>query len=109
MNAEWFQPWWIWRLETAGIGDWAYRIFNVIEGLVWLVFGILVLFRWSRNRRSGWEWGYASAFVVFGLTDFREAYVQSIGLILIKGAVLVWLMLARRQCLRVWYPGAKVY
>ena len=68
-----------------------------------------MLYRWYRHRRSPWEWGYALAFITFGITDFCEAYAQSLGLILIKGAVLVWMMLVRHRATRVWYPGAKVY
>ena len=109
MNAEWFKPWWVWQPETAGIGDWSYRAFNLLEGLAWLCFCGLVLYRWYRHRRSPWEWGYALAFITFGITDFCEAYAQSLGLILIKGAVLVWMMLVRHRATRVWYPGAKVY
>jgi hypothetical protein len=50
MNAEWFKPWWVWQPEIAGIGDWSYRAFNLIEGLVWFVFAVLVLLRWHRSR-----------------------------------------------------------
>lgn len=109
MSTEWFLPWWIWQPETAGIGDWSYRLFNLFEGVAWLVFGALVLFRWHRNRRSPWEWAYALAFAAFGLTDVREAYAQSLGLVLVKGIVLIWLLLMRRRAMRVWYPGARVF
>lgn len=109
MNAEWFKPWWVWQPETAGISDWSYRAFNLIEGLVWFVFAVLVLLRWHRSRRSRWEWAYASAFLAFGLTDFREAYAQSLGLLLIKGVVLTWLMLTRCRATRVWYPEARIF
>lgn len=109
MNTEWFQPWWIWQPETAGFGDWAYRVFNLFEGLAWFVFGVLVLHRWYRHHRSHWELAYAMAFFAFGLTDFREAYAQSLGLILLKGGVLIWLMLMRQRATRFWYPGARVF
>jgi hypothetical protein len=23
MSTEWFQPWWVWQPEVAGVGDWA--------------------------------------------------------------------------------------
>jgi len=55
------------------------------------------------------EWSYALAFAAFGPTDFREAYVQSAPLVLIKGVVLVWLMVARHRSTQVWYPGPKLY
>jgi len=55
------------------------------------------------------EWSYALAFAAFGLTDFREAYVQSAPLVLIKSVVLVWLMVARHRSTQVWYPGSKLF
>lgn len=109
MNTYWQTPWWVWHPETAGIGDWVYRLFNLGEGLIWVVFSGLVLRRWSQHRRSWAEWSYALAFAAFGLTDFREAFVQSAPLVLTKGAVLAWLMMTRHRATRVWYPGAKLY
>ena len=109
MNTLWQEPWWVWRPESAGVGDWVYRLFNLFEGLVWVGFGLLVIRRWMKHRRSWAELSYAIAFAAFGVTDFREAYVQSISLIAIKGVVLVWLMATRYRATRVWYPGAKLY
>lgn len=109
MNAVWLKPCWVWQPETAGYGDWAYRLFNLFEGLAWLVFGVLVIHRWYRHRRSPWEWSYALAFVAFGITDFCEAYSQWLGLLLIKGVVLIWLMRTRERAIHVWYPGSSVF
>ena len=109
MNTLWQEPWWVWRPESAGAGDWVYRLFNLFEGLVWVSLGLLVICRWMKHRRSWAEWSYAAAFVAFGATDFRESYAQSISLVAIKGIVLVWLMATRHRATRVWYPGAKLY
>ncbi len=102
-------PWWVWQPNTAGIGDRAYRGFNLFEGLIWWGFSGLVLRRWFVHRRSIGEWSYALAFFAFGLTDFREAYAQSAPLVLVKGGVLVWLLGLRHRATRVWYPGAKLF
>ena len=109
MENTWQTPWWVWQSETAGLWDWVYRLFNLCEGFVWFGFSGLVIRRWVQHRRSRFEWSYALAFAVFGLTDFREAYVQSAPLVLIKGVILVWLMVLRHRATRVWYPGAKLY
>ena len=108
-TTAWLDPWWVWQPDAAGFGDLLYRGFNLLEGLVWMGFGGLVLLRWFRRRRSLWEWGYAVAFALFGLTDFREAYAQSAPLVLIKGCVLGGLLAFRYRATRVWYPGAKLY
>ncbi len=109
MNIPWQTPWWVWNPETAGTGDWVYHLFNLSEGLIWIAFSLLVIRRWMKNRRSRAEWSYALAFAAFGLTDFREAYVQSAPLVLFKGVVLTWLLATRHRATRVWYPGAKLY
>jgi hypothetical protein len=49
------------------------------------------------------------AFVAFGITDYYEAYAQWLGLLLLKGVVLMWLLLMRRRAMRDWYPGARVF
>lgn len=91
------------------MGDRVYRGFNLLEGLIWLGFSVLVLRRWFAHRRSMAEWSYALAFIVFGMTDFREAYAQSAWLVLVKGGVLAWLLALRHRATRIWYPGAKLY
>jgi hypothetical protein len=50
-----------------------------------------------------------AAFVVFGLTDFREAYRLESWLLLFKGINLVALLWLRHTVIRRWYPASKVY
>jgi hypothetical protein len=108
-NLDPARTWWVWDRATATGWDWCYRGFNLFEGLCWLVFAVLVFRRWHHNRRSSWELVYAAGFVAFGLTDFREAWAQSTGLVLVKGVVLGCLMTLRYRAIRVWYPGSRLY
>lgn len=107
-NLDFGRSWWVWRPEAASRWDWCYRYFNLFEGLCWVAFAVVVLRRWSRHRRSPWEWGYAGAFVAFGLTDFREAWEQSLGLVLVKGVLLGIVLAFRHRALRVWYPSSRL-
>ena len=109
MPPTWTEPWWTWRPEAAGFGDWVYRLFNLAEGLTWLVFSGLVIFRWWTHRRSGAEWVYAAAFAAFGVTDFVEATFHSIPLLVTKGGILAGLLCLRHRALRHWYPGSRLY
>lgn len=107
-NLDLNHAWWVWRPEAAGRWDWCYRGFNRFEGACWLVCAVVVIVRWSRHRRSCWEWAYAVTFVAFGLTDFREAWEQSLVLVLIKGVILGVLIAFRHQATRVWYPNNRL-
>lgn len=84
--------------------------FNLAEGAIWLVFAGLVLNRWRRHRHSiRWEGAYALSFVAFAATDFREAWVLTSGLLLLKAAVLVLLLTLRRIVLSRFYPRRKTW
>ena len=68
-------PWWTFDPATAGVWDHIYRGFNLFEGLAWVLFAVLVFVRYLRRGQSKLEIVYAVIFLLFGLTDFREAYV----------------------------------
>lgn len=104
LEALWTQPWWTYDPAQATLWDHSYRNFNHFEGFVWTVFAILVLRRWQTHHRSRWELVYAAAFLLFGLTDFREAFVQSAPLVLLKVVVLGVLWWSRRVVTRL-YEG----
>ncbi|MCA9078722.1 MAG: hypothetical protein KDA93_27105 [Planctomycetaceae bacterium] len=103
------QPWWTYDPQTTGTWGYVYRWFNLFEGTVWLVFGGLVLHRWRRHRKSPLEPMYALTFLLFGLTDFREAYVQSMGLVVLKGLILLALLAFRRHVMTKHYCDSRVY
>ena len=102
------EPWWTWNPRTAGAGDIAYRWFNLAEAAAWSAFGLAVLLRWSRYRHSPLEIVYAAAFVLFGLTDVREAWQQSALLFGLKGGVLAALLTLRRAIRRRYYGESRL-
>ncbi|HEY3965743.1 MAG TPA: hypothetical protein VGM05_14390 [Planctomycetaceae bacterium] len=83
--------------------------FNLFEGVAWCVFAVLVLRRYWKFRRSSIEIVYAAAFLLFGLTDFREAFCVQSWLLWIKLVILVALFCLRRVVMRRFYPESKVY
>jgi hypothetical protein len=101
--------WWKYDPEDRSLFSVSYRTFNFIEGTVWIAFGFLVLLRFLKLRRSRLELWYAAAFVLFGLTDFREAYAMQSWLLWMKLAVLIALLWLRKVVIRRYYPESKVY
>ncbi len=83
--------------------------FNLFEGAAWLAFAALVFRRYHQFRRSRIEVAYGAAFVLFGLTDFREAYSVQSWLLWLKLVILVALFCLRRSVMRRFYPESKVY
>src|SRR4051794_35575870 len=85
--------WWMYDPQA----DWyaqPYHWINLVEGTFWLSFAALVVRRSAVPRRSALELVYAFAFLVFGLSDYREAYVVESWLILHKAlnlGALLWL------------------
>lgn len=100
--------WWAYDPQA----DWyaqPYHWINLVEGCAWLLLAALVLRRWSRGARSHVELLYALAFVTFGLSDFREAYVVESWLILFKGVNLAALLVLRWIVIRRYYPASRTY
>ena len=108
LNTLW-TPWWTWNRESAALGDWVYRCFNLFEAAAWFVFAFLVLDRWRRNRTARIEIAYSVSFAIFGPTDIAEAWQQSLPLLLIKGVVLVVLLTLRSWVRTNCYPTARLY
>ncbi len=103
------QPWWTYDPQTTGTWGHVYRWFNLFEGSVWLVFAGLAIDRWRRHRKSSLEPVYALAFLLFGLTDYREADVQSAGLVLAKAILLIALFGLRRHIIIHHYRGSRIF
>ncbi len=93
--------------------DWPLQLihtFNLLEGTLWLIFAGLVVNRWRRHRHSlRWEGTYALAFVAFAASDFREAWLLTTGLLLLKAAILVLLLPLLRIVHRRFYPGSRTW
>lgn len=101
--------WWAYDSRDRSLYSLSYHTFNLGEGVVWVVFGVLVLRRFLMHRRSRIELAYFAAFVTFGLTDFREAYAMQSWLLWLKLINLIALFWLRRIVMRQHYPASKVY
>jgi hypothetical protein len=101
--------WWKYDPDDRSLFSVSYRSFNLVEGTVWIGFGVLVLRRFLKHRRSRLELWYAVAFVLFGLTDFREMYAMQSWLLWTKLAVLIYLLWLRKIVMRRYYPESRVY
>jgi len=95
-----WREWWRYRPGA----DWyqqPYHWLNLIEGAIWLGVAGWVLIRWRRERRSSWlEPLYTLSFILFALTDFREALAVHSGLILLKGFILAAILILRNAVRR---------
>ncbi len=104
-----FRTWWAYRAGNPSWIETSLHVFNLFEGMAWVVLSGLVLLRFLRHRRSAIEIVYALAFFTFGLTDFREAYALQSWLIWLKAANLLLLVWLRFIVIRRYYPQSKLY
>ncbi len=108
----WFETWWSW-LRPPGEPylwtDYACRGFNFVEAAAWFVFAALVLRRWCRCHRSGFELAYALAFLLLGVSDVIEAWWLTSWLLWWKGLNLIALFRLRQLVLKRHYPDSKLY
>lgn len=106
----WWHEWW--KLDPRGsTADliWQHG-FNLFEGACWFVFAGLVIHRYRRARKSRpMEWGYAAAFVFFGISDFIQAYRLTSWLLVWKLVNLIVLLVLRRVVMKTHYPESKVF
>jgi hypothetical protein len=105
----WFRVWWKYPHPTDPWFSIPYHAFNLFEGACWVVIGALVVRRFLAFRRSSLEIVYALAFLSFGLTDLREAYVLESWLVWVKLVNLIGLIGLRSLAIRKWYPGSKLF
>ena len=101
--------WWTYDSEEPFGFSACYHWFNIVEGLVWLVFAALVLLRFLRNHQSRIELCYCALFAAFGFSDLVEAWQQSSWLIWFKLFNLYGLVRTREHVMRCHYPEACVY
>jgi hypothetical protein len=104
-----WETWWVYDPQEKSAHSIFTHWFNFFEGAAWLLFAALVVRRHLRFRRSPVEVVYAAAFLLFGLTDFREAYSLQSWLLWLKLAILVALFLLRRFVMRTYYPNSRIY
>lgn len=103
------ETWWAYDPQEQSAHSIFTHWFNFFEGVAWCLFAALVLRRYWKCRRSSIEILYAAAFVLFGLTDFREAYFVQSWLLWLKLVILVSLFLLRKSVMRRFYPESKLY
>jgi hypothetical protein len=106
------ETWWRWNRpasEPLMVNDYACHYFNFVEGTAWFVFAGLVLRRWWRFRRSPLEIAYAVAFLLFGISDFVEAWALTSWLLWWKLVNLVALFQLRVIVLRRFYPDRRLF
>ena len=107
--ADWL-IWLEWHHFEPGNG-WhlLYAAWNGVEGCCWLWCAWLVWRRWRMLKQSRLlEPIYAGLFVLFGLSDFYEAWRVPSWLLLAKLGILIALLLVRRHVRRHLHPGAKL-
>jgi hypothetical protein len=105
----WFRVWWKYAQPNDPWFSIPYHAFNLFEGACWVVIGVLVLRRYLASPRSALEIGYAMAFLSFGLSDFREAYVLESWLVWVKLVNLIALVRLRAVAIKRWHPGSKLF
>lgn len=106
----WWHTWWSFA-PNGSVHDliWQHG-FNLVEGACWLVFAVLVVRRCCRFRKSmRLELSYAAAFVLFGISDFIQAYQLTSWLLIWKLFNLIVLLVLRHRTIRELYPESKVF
>lgn len=108
----WLHTWWSYAGSEDPLHAEVYRWINLIEGLFWVGFAAAVLIRRAkqpRAKRSGIEFAYAAAFLLFAMTDFREAVALQTWLIWLKLVNLIALWWLRKRVMRDYYPDSKLF
>ena len=105
----WFHTWWQYEPDGDSLYSAPYHWFNIAEAIAWFIFTLLVLWRWNRQRQSLIEIAYASAFLLFGITDLLESQALTSWLIWLKLVNLIALVWLRAIVIRRFYPQSKLY
>jgi hypothetical protein len=103
------RPLWQYTPQTANGLDLLYRWVNLVEGTAWCLIGAAILLRHFRYRRWPLEPLYAATFVLFGISDFREAWCLQPWLILVKAVLLLALWCQRAYVLTRHYPQSRAF
>ena len=106
----WCRTWWTFD-PNGSVQDliWQHG-FILVEGFCWLVFAGLVVRRYWRLRKSmRLELSYATAFLLFGVSDFIQAFRLTSWLLVWKLINLIVLLVLRHRTIRSLYPESKVF
>lgn len=107
LDLLWTRRWWEYRPDAPLYALLFPRYFNLAEFIGWEVCAGVVWWRDGRYRKSGIEVVYGLLFLVFGLTDLREAYALDSWLLWVKLINLIALFWVRRYVLTRYYPDWK--
>ena len=105
--------WWfrqeLWRHDPdhATLTDQLCRGFNWIEAIAWIACAFLILRRHQRHHKSALEPVYALSFLLFAVTDLREAAVIHAWLIWVKAIILICILTLRQYMKQHHYPQLK--
>lgn len=106
----WWHEWW--RFNPQGPASdllWQHG-FNLFEGVCWLMFAGFVIRRYRQSRKAKClELSYAAAFVLFGLSDFIQAFRLTSWLLFWKLVNLIVLLALRRVVMKRHYPESKLF
>lgn len=87
----------------------AYQALNTIEGIAWIILGVLVIKRSKWLHTTLLEITYALAFIFFGVSDFIEVNSYPLWLAFWKLFNVLILLYLRSIVIRVYYPESRVY
>ncbi|MEM9253067.1 MAG: hypothetical protein AAGB29_12020 [Planctomycetota bacterium] len=98
----------LWRVDYADPLSATYSVINLLEAVAWFAVAAWVLRRHVKQGGGGWNYAYAAAFVVFGLSDVLESQMVPIWLVAAKGVIFGLILWLRYEVLRRYYPGRKL-
>jgi hypothetical protein len=98
----------LWRVNYGDPLAASYSVVNLLEACAWLTVAAWVIRRHVKQGGGVWNFAYAAAFVVFGLSDVMESQIVPIWLIAAKGFIFATILWLRWVVLRRYYPGQKL-
>jgi hypothetical protein len=76
--------------------NWIYQPFNLIEGIIWLLYVPKTIMKYWKNADKQMVTWQAVSFILFALSDFIEMNSTSVLLILFKFSILVALIVGHK-------------
>ena len=91
------------RNQASQPHEYFYVWFNWLEGFLWFAIALYVLIRFLINRRSPVELCYVCYLISFGITDLMEVTRLTVGLLAVKGLVLLGILVCRHYTLQAYF------
>ena len=98
----------LWRVDYDDALATGYSALNLLEACAWFAVAVWVIYRHVKQGGGAWNFAYAAAFFVFGLSDVMESQIVPIWLIAVKGIIFCTILWIRWEVLRRYYPGRKL-